>query len=148
MHTHFRKFEKDKKNLKEKKLIICQILPRNNPITILLYSFPIILSTHRHIYSVTHSFNKHLLSTYHVSKTSLVDAEQDRWDPYISFSFQHRGQQMRALTNKLIPISGNSYEGHKTSNVTEWRSGRMRHGGVVTSQKINREDLSKKRIFD
>ena len=84
MHTHFRKFEKDKKILKEKKLIICQILPRNNPITILLYSFPIILSTHRHIYSVTHSFNKHLLSLR--TKSQLVQGPQ----PTITFPLERQ----------------------------------------------------------
>lgn len=37
MHTHFRKFGKDRKVKKKKKLIIYKILPKNNPVTVFCY---------------------------------------------------------------------------------------------------------------
>ena len=40
MHTHFRKFGKDRK-VKKKKKLIYKILPKNNPVTVFCYiSFP------------------------------------------------------------------------------------------------------------
>lgn len=71
--THFRKFGKD--FLKRK--ILPSIKFQLETTLLLLVMYPSKVFTYTSTYSFIHSFTRHLLNTYYVSKRSLDAADQD-----------------------------------------------------------------------